>query len=122
MRLDLPRRSALALFVSTALLALACGPPYVPPATPEQRARVHVTLYTTRWCPACAGARDWLRARGIPFEDRDVEASPAAAARLAALNPARTVPVVVVDGRVLVGFVEEELRRAVDMAAHARAR
>lgn len=112
------RPSWIALCV--ALTAVGCGEPPVPPATPAERARVQVTLYTTRWCPACAGARGWLRARGIPFDDRDVESSPAHAARLSTLNPARTVPTIEVDGRVLVGFVEEELRRAVDSAAHAR--
>jgi glutaredoxin 3 len=90
----------------------------VPPATPAQRARVHVTMYTTRWCPVCARARSWLQRRGIPYDDHDVEASSAAAARHRALNPARTVPTIVVEGRVLVGFVEEELRTAVDTAAH----
>lgn len=114
------RRRAAPLALASALFVLGCGEAPVPPATTAQRATVHVTLYTTRWCPACAGARGWLRERGIPFDDRDVESSPAYAARLAALNPARTVPTIEVEGRVLVGFVPEELRRAVDTAARSR--
>ncbi len=79
---------------------------------------MHVTLYSTRWCPVCARARFWLQRRGIPFDDQDVESSSMAAARHRALNPARTVPTIVVEGQVLVGFVAEDLRRAVDSAAH----
>lgn len=107
------RRRALLLLIALA----GCATP-VPPATPAQRAQVRVTLYTTRWCPACARARSWLAARGIPFDDRDVEASPAAAARNRALNRAGTVPTIVVEGTVIVGFSEEALRTAVDTAAH----
>ena len=108
-----------AVFVGSAVLAAACAP-HVPPATASQRASVRVTLYTTRWCPVCTRARGWLQARGIPYTEHDVERSPAAAARHRALNPARTVPVIDVEGRVMVGFVAEDLRREIDQVAHTR--
>lgn len=107
-----------AALVLAAITVASCAPPPVPPATAAQRAQVDIVLYTTRWCPACARVRSWLQARGIPYEERDVEQSTAAAARWSALNRARTVPTIIVDGQVLVGFVEEELRRAIDTAAH----
>ena len=107
------RRRAVLVF----LLLASCATP-VPPATPAQRAQVRVTIYTTRWCPACAGARSWLSARGIPFDDRDVEESPAAMARLRSLNRAGTVPTIVVEGAVVAGFDAESLRTAVYRAAH----
>ncbi len=102
---------------SLVALALVACTPYVPPASPQQRARVHVTMYSTRWCPVCARARSWLERRGIPYDDLDVETSTSAAARHRALNPARTVPTIVVEGRVLIGFAAEDLRMAVDTAA-----
>lgn len=101
------------------ILAGACGPS-VPPATAAQRARVRVVMYTTRWCPVCARARGWLHARGIPFVEHDVERDPRAMARLRRLSPERVVPVIDVEGEVLVGFVEEDLRRAIDEHAHRR--
>lgn len=110
----------LLLVALLALVPMGCGST-VPPASAAQRAQVRVTIYTTRWCPVCAHARGWLRARGIPYEERDVETDPGAAARWGSLNPARTVPVADVDGRVLVGFVQDEWREAVDAAAHRRA-
>ena len=69
-----------ALTLACVLLA-GCGGPPVPPASASARAHVSVTLYTTRWCPHCAHARDWLRARGIPYHDMDVETDPVAAAQ-----------------------------------------
>ena len=101
-----------------ALTMAGCGVA-VPAATAAQRARVDVTLYTTRWCPVCARARRWLRARHIPFDEYDVEADPRAAARFRRLSPGRTVPVIDVEGRVLVGFDAEDLRRLIDRAAAA---
>jgi len=105
------------------LLLAACGPPAVPPASSAARAQVHVTLYTTRWCPHCARVRDWLRSRGIPFVDRDVERDSAAAATHRRLEPDRVVPVIAIEGEgVVTGFREGELRRRIDRAAHARCR
>lgn len=105
------------------LLLAGCGGPPVPPASASARAHVSVTLYTTRWCPHCARARDWLRVRGIPFHDMDVETNPTAAARHAILEPHRTVPVIAIEGEgVMVGFVADELRERIDRAAHARCR
>jgi glutaredoxin len=100
-----------------ALSSGGCGGS-VPPASTAARARVRVTLYTTRWCPVCAHARGWLRSRGIPYRELDVETDGAAAAVHRRLNPNRTVPVFDIEGRVLVGFVEGELRGAIDTAAH----
>ncbi|RZO52669.1 MAG: glutaredoxin family protein [Sandaracinaceae bacterium] len=113
----MPRRPILLLVTC---LLVGCGGA-VPPASAAERAQVPVTLYTTRWCPVCAHARGWLRARGVPFVERDVESDRAAAARWRQLNRAGTVPVADVDGRVLVGFVRDEWREALDAAAHRRA-
>lgn len=120
------RLSSLGRLAWSALVALAlglaassgCGSPPIPPASASQRARVRVTLYSTRWCPACASARQWLARRGIPFHERDVEQSRDASARLARLNPSRSVPTLEIEGQVVVGFVAEELRAAIDTAAH----
>jgi glutaredoxin len=115
-RLRCSRRGALAALVAGAASAAGCAPA-VPPASAAQRARVRVALYTTRWCPVCARARRWFQRRGIPFTEHDVEQDPRAAAVHRRLAPDRVVPVIDVEGRILVGFVAEEVRRAVDRAA-----
>jgi glutaredoxin len=35
----------------------------------------HVLVYTTGWCPVCTRLRACLNRHGVPFEERDVEAS-----------------------------------------------
>lgn len=111
------------LFVSFWLTVAGCGAPAVAPASSGARAHVQVRLYTTQWCPHCERARRWLRTRGIPYRELDVETSAVAAAQHRRLDPNRTVPVIAVEGGgVMVGFVPAELRRRIDTAAHARCR
>jgi glutaredoxin len=63
-------------------------------------------LYGTTGCPFTAELREKLEWDGREFVEHDVEADPAAFARLQALTGGqRAVPVLVEDGRVLhVGF------------------
>jgi glutaredoxin len=68
-----------------------------------------VVVYGTSWCGACAQARSWLRERGIPFLDKDVEKDDKAQAELArkakraGISPSG-VPVIDVRGNLMVGF------------------
>ncbi len=63
-------------------------------------------LFGTNTCPFTADLRDDLDWRGIAFLEYDVEADRAALERMLALTGgARTVPVLVEDGRVTqIGF------------------
>jgi glutaredoxin len=59
-------------------------------------------LYGTRSCPYTQEMREWLEFRGREFVEYDVEADPAARARLRALSGGqRTVPVLVEDDKVV---------------------
>ncbi|HEY0706611.1 MAG TPA: glutaredoxin family protein [Polyangia bacterium] len=86
-----------------------------PPAqnTPGGAAPV-VTLYGTSWCGACKSAREYLRARRIPFADRDIERDQAAARELREKAQrlgvgADRIPVLDVRGRLLIGFDKARL-------------
>lgn len=86
------------------------------------RAGVPVVLYGTTWCGACAQARAYLRAQGIPFTDHDIEANPTARQAHASLNPAHTVPTIEVGGQVLRGFSASSFERALDEETENRLR
>lgn len=59
-------------------------------------------LYGTSGCPFTGEMREWLEWRGQDFVEYDVDADPAARARLRALAVGhRTVPVLVEDGKVV---------------------
>jgi len=62
-----------------------------------------VTIYTTRQCVFCIRAKDYLRSRGVPYDEVDVTGDEEARARLVErANGQRTVPQIFV-GEVHVG-------------------
>jgi len=70
-----------------------------------------VELYTTSWCPWCQKAKAYLDAKGVSFVEHDVERDPGAANAKERLAPGKGVPVLVVDGKVSVGFSEGSFDR-----------
>lgn len=70
-----------------------------------------VILYTGTACPGSQHAREYLRAKGIPYVERNVDQDPAAAGELARRGAVAT-PVLIVNGRTLVGFDPDELQAA----------
>jgi glutaredoxin 3 len=104
--------------------AVTVGSPQA--TTPETPAPVSlgdvdVVVYTTSWCPACKQAKSWMNARGMAYDERDVEASVAYSRELHSLNPRGSIPTFDVEGQVLVGFSDCALVRAMEQAARRRA-
>jgi glutaredoxin 3 len=85
--------------------------PSAPGALPT--AGKQVVIYLTPGCPHCRRAKEWMTKLGIPFVEHDIEQD-AAAARWVLQNTGSTaVPVFQVGSRILQGFNQEALRRAV---------
>mgnify|MGYP001155988723 CR=1 FL=1 len=63
-----------------------------------------VTVYTTPTCGFCHQVRAYLNQRGVPFTEYDVSLDPQAAAEMVRLSGQQGVPVVLIDGQVVVGF------------------
>jgi len=72
---------------------------------------MNVVVYTTPTCPYCRMAKDYLAQRGVAYTERDVAADPAAAQELQRLTGQRAVPVIQLDGQVVVGFDRRALDR-----------
>ncbi len=51
-----------------------------------------VEVYATAWCPYCSRARQLLAAKGVAFEEIDVDARPGARAEMVARSGRHTVP------------------------------
>lgn len=59
-----------------------------------------VRVYTTTWCPDCVRAKQFLSARGVIFEEINIEETEGAAEFVIAVNRGRRcVPTIEVDGR-----------------------
>jgi glutaredoxin-like YruB-family protein len=71
-----------------------------------------VLVYTTPTCPHCKSAKRYLRERQIPFREVDVTRSADAAANLKRRSGQTGVPVIDVNGQIIVGFNRPKLDRA----------
>ena len=63
-----------------------------------------VKLYTRKWCGWCLDAKEYLKKRGIEFQEIDVGRDPAADEEMQRLSGQRRVPTIVVEGHVLANF------------------
>lgn len=70
-----------------------------------------IKLYTRTWCGWCLDAKEYLKSRGIPFEEIDVGRDPTANEEMLRLSGQRYVPTIVVDGQVLANFDVIQLER-----------
>jgi len=63
-----------------------------------------VTVYSTPTCPYCVMAKNYLKEKNIPYEDIDVSANPAKAREMIQKSGQRGVPVIDIDGNIIIGF------------------
>ncbi|HOX13820.1 MAG TPA: glutaredoxin domain-containing protein [Spirochaetia bacterium] len=71
-----------------------------------------VTLYSTPSCSYCRLAKDWLRQRNVRFEEYNVAADPRRAEEMVRKSGQMGVPVLDVNGRIILGFNTAEMERA----------
>lgn len=71
-----------------------------------------VTVYSTPTCPYCKMAKDFLKSSDVPFEDIDVSSNEAKAKEMIEKSGQMGVPVIDIDGEILVGFDEKALKKA----------
>jgi len=95
--------------------------PPAPSAAPASIDGLRVVVYTTSWCPVCKRAKAWMTARGIPYEEHDIEASSENARQNRAINPRGSIPTFDVEGDVMIGFSEGDLVATMQRAAERRA-
>lgn len=63
-----------------------------------------VIVFSTPNCPYCNMAKRYLRERGIRFRDVDVSRDPAAARDMVRRSGQQGVPVIDINGKIVVGF------------------
>jgi glutaredoxin-like YruB-family protein len=68
-----------------------------------------VIVYTTPTCPWCQAVKRYLEERGIPYEEVDVSTDMEAAMEMIAKSGQQGVPVVEIDGEIVVGFDRERI-------------
>lgn len=68
-----------------------------------------VRVYSTSTCPYCKMAKTFLDEQGVPYDDLDVAADAAARDEMVKKSGQMGVPVIDVDGEVIIGFDKERL-------------
>ncbi|MBU3911324.1 MAG: glutathione S-transferase N-terminal domain-containing protein [Candidatus Omnitrophica bacterium] len=71
-----------------------------------------VKIYSTSTCPYCTMAKDFLKNNNIVFEDVNVGTDQAAAKEMVDKSGQMSVPVLDIDGEVIVGFDKEAITKA----------
>jgi glutaredoxin-like YruB-family protein len=71
-----------------------------------------VVVYSTPSCPYCTMAKDFLKKKQVPFEDYDVSRDERRAEEMIRKSGQMGVPVLDVNGRILVGFRPADIENA----------
>lgn len=70
-----------------------------------------VKVYSTPTCPWCHKAKEYFEDKNIAFEDLDVSSDMKAAMDMINKSGQRGVPVIDIDGNIIVGFDQEQIDR-----------
>lgn len=81
---------------------------------------MNVIVYTTPTCAYCYQAKEFLSRQGVPFVEKNVAADRQAAMEMIQASGQQGVPVITVDGQVVVGFNQPQLMQLIQQARRAR--
>ena len=70
----------------------------------------NVTVYSTPTCPWCIKAKGFLKSNNIPYHDFDVSTNHDAAKEMIIKSGQKGVPVLDIDGKIILGFDEKSIR------------
>ena len=71
----------------------------------------NVKIYSTSACPHCIAAKEFLKENKIEYENIDVEENQEATKEMVKKSGQMGVPVIEVDGELVIGFEEDKLKK-----------
>ncbi|MCD6429258.1 glutathione S-transferase N-terminal domain-containing protein [bacterium] len=74
-----------------------------------------IKVYSTPACPYCQLLKEYLKNHGIEFEDLDVSQDQQALQELQEKSGALAVPVLDVDGEIIIGFDKEKIDKLLNL-------
>ena len=63
-----------------------------------------VKIYTTSTCVYCKGAKEYLKEKGINYEEINLSENPDRIQEMVQVSGQMGVPVILIDGRIIIGF------------------
>jgi mycoredoxin len=98
------------------MVPVAAWPEAKPAPAPVPAAHVPILLYCRPGCIDCRLARRFLERAGLPYEEIDVRADPAAEARVRKWTGGPLVsPVFDIGGKIIIDFKRAELEQALGL-------
>ncbi|MBU2634105.1 MAG: glutaredoxin family protein [Nanoarchaeota archaeon] len=76
-----------------------------------------IKIYSTPTCPHCVHAKDYLKEKNIEFEYIDVSKDKEAAKEMVEKSGQMGVPVLDINGTIIVGFDKEAIDKALEKEA-----
>ena len=73
---------------------------------------VEVEIFTTPTCIWCRKTKEWFKEHKVKYEEHDVSVDDKAREEMIEKSEQMGVPVILVDGQVIVGFDEQALKKA----------
>lgn len=74
-----------------------------------------VLVYSTPTCPYCKMAKDYFTSNGIEYKEVDVAADDASAQEMIKKSGQMGVPVIDIDGKIIIGFDRNAIKEALGL-------
>jgi len=68
-----------------------------------------ITVYSADWCAYCHMVKRYFDGLGIKYEEKNIETDPNAAAESEEKSGQRGIPVIDIDGKIIIGFDRLEI-------------
>src|SRR3989338_4088017 len=75
----------------------------------------NIKIYSTPTCPWCKKAKAYLGEKGIAYESVDVSSNETAQKEMIEKSGQMGVPVIDIDGKIIIGFDQEEIDKALKL-------
>ena len=72
----------------------------------------NILIYTTTTCPYCKMAKQYFKDQKVEYTEKDVSFDPAAQEEMIKKTGQMAVPVIDIDGKMIVGFDREAIEKA----------
>jgi len=76
-----------------------------------------VTVYSATWCAFCHAAKDYLDKKGVAYTDKDVDSSRDVAEEAMKISGQTGIPVLNINGEIIIGFDRPRIDAALAAAA-----
>ena len=81
----------------------------------EKAEQKNVKVYSTKTCPYCTMAKEFLKTNKIKYEDIDVGVDRKAAEEMIKKSGQMGVPVIDIGGTIIVGYNKEAIKKALNL-------